>query len=368
MTALPSTTRRRGRLHEWRVRWFGEPDAVARQLDDIARQGASMARLAHVCAFALIVLFSAGSLVALGGDALASIVSGWQSGRVDLPAAISVGVSALLVLCMDTGMIYAASMLRLLNSRHAEGKEKRVHQFVMFAVAILEAATYTYMSWRYESPAALAAWALIVARGSAAPLLSVYLSMARPLPVTSRDILYQAELAAGQGVIRDVVEAASDGAAPLAEKMALYGAAATMTAQDRGRLDEMIRAVGLRGVTSSPSTPDRGPTGPGSPIGAPVISEAEKPMAGHVIALPRPSTSRRKTAARARSSMGVRTRGVRTPAASLSYEAQARTAWADGAQSIDRMKAATGMSHSVAQSWVRTLKAEEQARGEGKAQ
>jgi hypothetical protein len=97
---------------------------------------------------------------------------------------------------------------------------ERIHQLVITVVAVLEAATYGYMSYRYEHRAAWAAWALV---------LSVYLSMARPLPVTSHDILCQAELAAGQGVIRDVVQVASGAPASLAGKMALYGAAATMT-------------------------------------------------------------------------------------------------------------------------------------------
>jgi hypothetical protein len=56
-----------GRLQAWRARWFGERDTVAEQLADIARQGASMAKLAHVCASLMLLLFSAGSLVALGG-------------------------------------------------------------------------------------------------------------------------------------------------------------------------------------------------------------------------------------------------------------------------------------------------------------
>src|SRR5678815_139154 len=112
-----------GRLHAWRGKWLGERDAVAEQLRDIARQGSSMARLAHACSFLLIVLFSAGSLVALGGDALSSIMAEWNAGRVDIPAAISVGVSTLMVLAMDVGMVYAASMLRLLNSRHADASE-----------------------------------------------------------------------------------------------------------------------------------------------------------------------------------------------------------------------------------------------------
>ena len=99
----------------------------------------------------------------------------------------------------------------------------------MFTVAALEASTYGYMSWLYEHPHNPVAWALILARASAAPLLSIYLSMARPLPVTSRDILYQVELASGKGVIRDAVTVANDANAPLADKMALYGASALMS-------------------------------------------------------------------------------------------------------------------------------------------
>ena len=64
---------------------------MADQLADIARQGSGMARLAHVCASLMLVLFSAGSLVALGGDALLSVLDGAQQGHVDLPAAISLG-------------------------------------------------------------------------------------------------------------------------------------------------------------------------------------------------------------------------------------------------------------------------------------
>jgi hypothetical protein len=81
-----TAARRQGRLHAWRVRWFGERDEVADQLADIARQGSGMARLAHVCASLMLALFSAGSLVALGGDALLSVLDGAQSSVRQEPA------------------------------------------------------------------------------------------------------------------------------------------------------------------------------------------------------------------------------------------------------------------------------------------
>jgi hypothetical protein len=67
--------------------------------------------------------------------------------------------------------------------------------------------------------------------------------MARPLPVTARDILAQLELASGLGLIRDAVTIANDASAALSRKGALFGASAVMTPQDRERLDGLLAAV-----------------------------------------------------------------------------------------------------------------------------
>jgi hypothetical protein len=71
----------------------------------------------------------------------------------------------------------------------------------------------------------------------------VYLAMARPLPVTARDILAQVELASGLGLIRDAVTIANDASATLSQKVALFGASAVLTPQDRERLDGLLAAV-----------------------------------------------------------------------------------------------------------------------------
>ncbi len=175
-----------------------------------------MARLAHVCASLMLVLFSAGSLVALGGDALLSVLDGAQQGHVDLPAAISLGSEH------AAGAVYGCGdALRRLHAAAAwacderSRRSMRLHRGVMATVAVLEAGTYAYMAWRYETPVSVVAWALILSRALAAPLLSVYLAMARPLPVTARDILAQVELASGLGLIRDAVTIANDASASL---------------------------------------------------------------------------------------------------------------------------------------------------------
>jgi hypothetical protein len=139
---------------------------------------------------------------------------------VDLLAAvISLGVSALLVLCMAVAMLHAASMVRLLGMRRAEPQTMRLHRGVMATMAVLEAGAYAYMAWRYVAPVSVVACALIVSRPLAAPLLSVYRAMARPLPVTARDILAQVELASGLGLIRAAVTIANDAGASLSQKV-----------------------------------------------------------------------------------------------------------------------------------------------------
>jgi hypothetical protein len=218
-------------------RLFGaERDAVDEALDDLERQGAGSARVAHLFAMLLVVLFSAGSLVALGSDALQAVLAQWNhSHTLDVPSAITLSVSTLMVLAMDTGMLVAAANLRVLSARRASLGERWVHIAVMAIVAVIEASTYAYMSYRFETPGSIAAQALILARALAAPILAVYLSMSRALPVTSRDIMSQVELASGRGLLRDVTLAANDRSAPLERKMRLYGASAIMTPSERAR-------------------------------------------------------------------------------------------------------------------------------------
>ena len=174
---------------------------------------------------------------------LLSVLDGAQQGHVDLPAAISLGSEH------AAGVVYGCgdALCRLdaaaVGDAAGGATVHALHRGVMATVAVLEAGTYAYMAWRYETPVSVVAWALILSRALAAPLLSVYLAMARPLPVTARDILAQVELASGLGLIRDAVTIANDASASLSQKVALFGASAVMTPQDRERLDGLLAAV-----------------------------------------------------------------------------------------------------------------------------
>jgi hypothetical protein len=101
-----------------------------------------MTRIAHFCASMLVVLFSAGSLVALGSDALTAVLTKWQrSHLLDIPSSITLLVSFLMVAAMDVAMLQAASMLRLLSSRRSGLGDKWIHIAVMGIVACLESGT-----------------------------------------------------------------------------------------------------------------------------------------------------------------------------------------------------------------------------------
>ena len=107
---------------------------------ELERQGAGMARLAHLFATLMVVLFSLGSLVALSGDAFGAIVNAIEHGGLPgIPQAISVLVSTLMVVCCDIGLVYAAMTLRVLKTRGTSRDEQLLHWFVLVTVATIEA-------------------------------------------------------------------------------------------------------------------------------------------------------------------------------------------------------------------------------------
>ena len=218
-------------------------DDVAAQLRDLERQGGGMARLAHICAGLLLAAFSLGSLISISATAFFRFLAEWNASTFDLPDAISLVVNLLLVLAADVALLYAASVLRTLIAAQAPASEQRIHRYAMIGASLLESSTYLYLVWTFDKPTTLFLWAIGITRALGAPLFAAYLSMARPLPVGPRDVAYQAALAAGKGVVRDVTVLAGDPTAPLARKVRIYSSAALMSPQDASRFAGIIAAV-----------------------------------------------------------------------------------------------------------------------------
>lgn len=241
---------------------------VAAQLRDLERQGGGMARLAHICAGLLLFAFSLGSLISISGAAFYRFLAEWDAGRADVPDAISLAVNVLLVLAADVALLYAASVLRVLHTSGAPNRETRLHTWAMIGASVLESSTYLYLVWTYDRPTTFFLWAIGVTRALGAPLFAAYLSLARPLPVGPRDVAYQAALAAGKGVVRDVTVLAGDPTAPLERKVKIYTASALMSPHDRTRFDAIISAVSEEPALPALAAPqpERPPTGGGTPI------------------------------------------------------------------------------------------------------
>lgn len=292
---------------------------VAAQLRDLERQGGGMARLAHVCAGLLLFAFSLGSLISISGTAFYRFLAEWDAGHADVPDAISLAVNVLLVLAADVALLYAASVLRVLHTAGAPGRETKLHAWAMIGASILESSTYLYLVWTYDHPTTLFLWAIGITRAVGAPLFAAYLSMARPLPVGPRDVAYQAALAAGKGVVRDVTVLAGDPTAPLERKVKIYTASALMSPHDRSRFDAIISAVSEEPSTSAalPALaaphPERPPTGGGTPIewSAESNEDDSGPDSGQMPAV------RRLGNARTARPAAIKRRGQRLPAAAL---------------------------------------------------
>lgn len=360
--------------------------AIARQLKQIERQGAGLALLAHLTSFALVLAFSAGSLVALAGDAFAHFLVEWHAGVIDIPALISFVVSFLLVVCMDVALIVAAGAVRMLKQRRQSGAG--IHVAVIIGVSLVEAGTYLYMSALYDHPTTLAVWALIAARSLSAPLTAVYLSLARALPIGARDILYQVELVTARGVIGDMTQIASDPAATTARKLALYQASSVMAPDDRARLDELIAAARVSspaentehmtaehamaavardlhladypptsGDNSAASVDnsgddDRPPTGPGSPVVASKLDRQPAPVANVTPirrGLGRPPRRDRKTASRANARSGKRGKAEEKVRAALASKPEA---------SFEELVKRTRLSESTVSKWLEVIRRE----------
>jgi hypothetical protein len=328
-----------------------------------------LARLAHISAGLLLVAFSAGSLLSISHAAFVQFLAAWQAGQADIPDGISLVVNLLLVLAADVALLYAASVLRVLIAAGAPASERRVHIWAMVGASLLESATYLYLAMEFDRPSGWFLWAIVIARAGAAPLFAAYLSMARPLPVAPRDVAYQAALASGKGVVRDVATLAADAGAPLERKVRIYRAASVMSGADRARFDGIVDAVALEAppvalAIAPATTPERPPTGPGTPTAA--SSSGSTTAKGRtrpaVLRLEpeRQAQPRRRAAARA--SGASKTAGVRTPRRSgQSLEGDARAAWDAGAHTVNAMMTMAGMSRNAAGGWVRTLKAERDA-------
>lgn len=214
-------------------------EQVTQAIDSLERSNAMIVRIAHVFAFLLIIATSVASLISLAATLVIVVLAGHGT----VPADASIAITLLLVLAMDVGMVLASTYIRIGLQRGETAKQLWGHFVILLVVSLLEAGTYTYMLVIYEKPDTWQAWALIIARGFAVPVLCLYLSMARRITVNTQDIAVMIEIFSGVGLLKDLAQSANDPTAPLDRKIMIYRASATLSDAQRAKLDAMHIAV-----------------------------------------------------------------------------------------------------------------------------
>ena len=257
------------RLRTWLL---GERNPSEQQLRDLDRYGARTLFFAHLCAAVVTVLFSLDSLIALGSDPLNRVELSWSTRHaLDVTDAITCMLILAFVLSMDVARLLAGGEWRRLYARHAARSATRMHSGIVIGVAATQALMFLYTCWKIDHLPDGMAWALAFLVACQAPVLSIYLSLRRRLPVSSEDIRYQAELASSRTVVHDVVTVSNDASASLDEKMALYTASANMTPRERERLEQITAVARRRLQAEQPATTAAAAAAPNSMSEADVL-------------------------------------------------------------------------------------------------
>lgn len=213
-------------------------------LKKIEQQNRGIVRVANGFAYLLIVATSVASLISLGRDTVKHLT--WPITGDSFPSVCGTVILLTLVMAMDTGSLFAAAKVRTLMGRDDGSREIYMHVAIMIGVSAMEAATYIYMMFLFETPHDGVTGSLVVARGLAVPVLALYLALARPMTVTTSDMAHQSGLITGKAVLSGLIELAVDPGADtsqLARNIAMYAAAAPMSEKEKLRLRNMYRAA-----------------------------------------------------------------------------------------------------------------------------
>lgn len=219
-----ATIRERGILTRIWQGVFGEPDSARRELKRATSHGAFMLALARAWSIPLMLFFSVGALVTLGGVPLQHNLALWQAGApLDWVELAGLAVTVVFVVGMDVAMIVAAIKLRDAQTRGAGVGETLGLWLIILAVGALEATTFILMVQGYEHPSTPGAWALLAGRGVMAPIIAIFLSLSGERPVSRRDVQHLLQVRAGEGLLNWLERTLAGETAHEADMAQLFG-------------------------------------------------------------------------------------------------------------------------------------------------
>lgn len=177
---------------------FGAPNEAEEALKEASSHGAAMVNIARAWSAPLLVAFSIAAVLVLAQKPAMRNIALFQQGMV--AGGIQAALMALdwaevtLILVVVLG-VAGADLAVMAASNHivdALGDGKRLssvwgHTVIVLAVGTLEAATFTILLVRLESPGAWYEWAFVLLRAVGFPTVAIYLGTLRKRRLTERD-------------------------------------------------------------------------------------------------------------------------------------------------------------------------------------
>jgi hypothetical protein len=211
-----------------------------KKLLKIRREGERSASTAHGYASVGIVVIAAMALYGLAYDSIQKLFNTTGGTPVDMKTIATLVVVFVLVIVMNYAQLTSAR-----SKRRSEGRGEKVSgqdTRIMYGVLILEAAALGYALYLIEQPKDAIQWGLLVARAIIFAYSVLYLEIQREQPIDTVDMVTQAEIGQGYGMLEELVDSAYDPDIPLALRMQSYQATATLTPQMETKLKAMVAA------------------------------------------------------------------------------------------------------------------------------
>lgn len=201
LTAAPQR-RWRGVLPFITHLWVGEQDEAQRateaaqraaeaatdEVKKLASHGAGFMSFARFISRPLMVVFSMGALLVLGGRAIADVYRAFTGHTpVNINEVASLIVMYSLIFAADIAMIVAAVLIQDALQRHRWTWVDKFAVVVLLGAALMESVTLAIMIATVEHPRTIWDWILIGGRSLFAPIIAIFLSLLHPRTPTDDD-------------------------------------------------------------------------------------------------------------------------------------------------------------------------------------
>lgn len=211
-----------------------------RKLLKIRREGEKSASTAHRYSSVGIVVIAAMALFGLSHEDIVKLLNTPPGQHINIGQLVPLAVIFVSIVVMNVGQLVAARSKRRSESRGEAVKS--IDKQIMYGVLGAESLSFGYALWLIDQPHTIIQWLLLIIRSALFTYTVMYLEIQREQPIDTVDMITQAEIGQGYGMLDELVERAYDTDLPLALRMQSYQATATLEPQMERKLQAMVAA------------------------------------------------------------------------------------------------------------------------------